>query len=125
MVLVDTSVWVSHLRKGNSQLEGLLLDGNVVCHPFVVGELACGQIKNRREILSLLQALPMVKVVGDEELLLFIERNRLMGIGLGLVDVHLMAAAVLAGISLWTRDRRLRQACAKLNIDFASLLKRK
>jgi predicted nucleic acid-binding protein len=125
MVLVDTSVWVSHLRKGNPQMEALLLDGSVVCHPFIIGELACGQIENRKEILSLLQSLPMVEIVEHEELLLFIKRNRLMGIGLGFVDVHLMAAAVLAGISLWTYDRKLRRASTKLNIDFASSLKEK
>jgi len=85
MILVDTSVWASHLRKGTPQMEELLLDGSVVCHPFIVGELACGQIENRKEILSLLQSLPMVEIVEHEELLLFIERNRLMGIGLGFV----------------------------------------
>jgi predicted nucleic acid-binding protein len=119
MVLVDTSVWVSHLRKGSSRLQALLLDGTVVCHPFIIGELACGKIKNRTEILSLLQALPMLEVIEHSELLLFIERNRLMGIGLGLVDVHLLAAAMLAGISLWTYDRKLQQASAKLNIDLS------
>ncbi len=74
MILVDTSVWVSHLRDGNSRLEQLLNDGEIVCHPFIIGELACGNIKNRKEILSLLGALPMVEQVDDEEILLFIEK---------------------------------------------------
>lgn len=120
MVLVDTSVWVSHLRQGNSQLQALLLDGSVVCHPFIIAELACGKIKNRAEVLSLLQALPMLEPVEQEELLPFIQHNRLMGIGLGFVDVHLMAAAVLAGIPLWTLDKKLRQASAKLDIGFSA-----
>ena len=120
MVLVDTSVWVSHLRYGSPRLEALLLDGSVVCHPFIVGELACGRIKNRTEVLSLLQALPLLEDVEHQELLLFIERNHLMGIGLGFVDVHLLAAAVLAGISLWTLDKRLKRASAKLDIDFVA-----
>ncbi len=125
MVLVDTSVWVSHLREGSSRLEALLLDGSVVCHPLIIGELACGKIKKRTEVLSLLRALPMLEAVEHEELLLFVERNRLMGIGLGLVDVHLMAAAVLARISLWTYDRKLRQASTELSIDFTSSLRGK
>jgi len=119
MVLVDTSVWVSHLKYGSPRLEALLLDGSVVCHPFIIGELACGKIKNRTEVLSLLQVLPMLDVIEHEDLLLFIERKGLMGTGLGFVDVHLLAAAVLAGIPLWTFDRRLKQASAKLSIDFS------
>ena len=120
MVLVDTSVWVSHFRQGSPRLQELLLDGSIVCHPFVIGELACGKIKNRKEVISLLQALPMLEVVEHEELLVFIEHNRLMGIGLGFVDVHLMAAAVLTGVPLWTFDRRLKQVSAKFHIDFAT-----
>ncbi len=120
MVLVDTSVWVSHLRYGSSRLEALLLDGSVVCHLFIIGELACGRIRNRMEVLSLLQALPMLEVVDHQELLLFIERKHLMGIGLGFVDVHLLAAAVLTDVTLWTLDKRLKQASAKLDIDFAA-----
>ena len=120
MVLVDTSVWVSHLRGGNSMLEKLLEDCRVVTHPFIIGELACGNISNRTEIISLMQALPMLDVIEHEELLLFIEHNQMMGIGLGFVDVHLVAAAMLAGIPLWTQDKKLRQACSQLNIDFST-----
>jgi predicted nucleic acid-binding protein len=120
MVLVDTSVWVSHLRKGNSLLQALLLDSNVVCHPFIIGELACGKIKNRKEVLSLLQALPMAEIVEQDELLAFIERHHLTGTGLGFVDVHLLAAAILIGVPLWTLDRKLKRASVRLDIDFAT-----
>ena len=116
MVLVDTSVWVEHLRQGAPGLEGLLAEGEVVCHPFVIGELACGNLRNRREILSLLRELPALDAVGHEELLLFVDGHRLMGRGLGLVDVHLLAAAVVDGTPLWTRDRRLRDAAQGLGI---------
>ncbi|HLB12402.1 MAG TPA: PIN domain-containing protein [Dehalococcoidia bacterium] len=117
MILVDTSVWVSHLKAGEGRLRGLLTDGKVLCHPFVVGELACGNIKNRREILSLLQLLPMAKTASDEEVLHFIDRQNLMGIGLGLVDVHLLASALLSKASLWTLDKQLEAARIKLQID--------
>lgn len=118
MVLVDTSVWVSHLRHGNSRLQKLLQESKVVSHPFIVGELACGNISNRFEITSLMQSLPILDVAENEELLLFIEHKKMMGTGLGFVDVHLMAAAMLAGIPLWTHDKKLKQACSHLNIDY-------
>lgn len=117
MTLVDTSVWVSHLRVGDAHLRSLLTDGEVLSHPFVVGELACGNIKNRREILSLLQVLPMAKTANNEEVLQFIETQNLMGIGLALVDVHLLASALLSRASLWTLDKPLKAACFKLGLD--------
>lgn len=120
MVLVDTSVWISHLRYGNSRLQKLLEDCRVVTHPFIIGELACGNISNRTEIISLMQSLPVPDVVEHEELLAFIENNQLMGKGLGFVDVNLIATAVLAGIRLWTQDKKLKQACSRLGIDFAT-----
>ena len=120
MILVDTSVWISHFRQGNSRLQKLLHEGNVVSHPFIIGELACGNLRNRTEILSLMQSLPMLNVVEHEELLLFIEHNKMMGTGLGFVDVHLMAAAILASIPLWTLDKKFKQSCARLNIDFST-----
>ena len=120
MVLIDTSVWVSHLRHGNSRLQKLLQEGRVAIHPFIIGELACGNISNRTEIISLMQSLPMLDLVEHEELLLFIEHNKMMGSGLGFVDVHLLAAAMLAGIPLWTQDKKLKQACSLLGIDFST-----
>jgi len=118
MVLVDTSVWVSHLRDGRPDLETLLSNGDVVCHPFIVGELACGSIKNRSEILSLLQSLPMATQAEAQEVLEFIESNRLMGKGLGYVDVHILSSAVLSNIPLWTLDKRLRQIASRMGINF-------
>jgi predicted nucleic acid-binding protein len=116
MVLVDTSIWVNHLRKGVVQLERLLLDEEVVCHPFIIGELACGNIKNRSEILDLLQDLPKVPTIDLAEYLYFIEQNHLSGIGIGFVDVHLLASAQLSGVPLWTNDKRLKQTALKLKI---------
>ena len=116
MVIVDTSIWVTHLRRGSRHLEELLLDAKVVCHPFVIGELACGNLKNRDEFLTLLQSLPMTQTVVLDELLYFIERHRLMAKGLGFVDVNLLASAHLSGIPLWTSDKRLRAAATELEL---------
>ena len=118
MVIVDTSIWVTHLRRGTRHLEELLLDAKVFCHPFVVGELACGNLKNRDEFLSLLQSLPMAPTVVFEELLYFIERHRLMGKGIGFVDANLLASAHLFGIPLWTFDRKLRSVASELELAY-------
>jgi predicted nucleic acid-binding protein len=118
MVLIDTSVWVSHFQEGNPQLEALLMKGRVVCHPFIIGELACGNLKNRKEILSLLEALPAATTADHKEVLYFIEQHQLMGIGLGYVDVHLLASAHLSTILFWTRDKKLREAAVKLNASY-------
>jgi predicted nucleic acid-binding protein len=118
MILVDTSIWVSHFRMGNSHLATLLNNGEVVCHPFVVGELACGNMKNRKEILSLLQTLQMAEMAGHQEVLHFIEYNQLMGKGLGYIDVHLLASALLTKIPLWTSDKKLKAASAELGLSY-------
>ncbi len=118
MVIVDTSIWVDHLREGNLHLEKLLLNGEVVCHPFIIGELACGNIKNRSELLSLIQTLPMAPTVTLDELLYFIERNKLMGIGIGFVDAHLLASAMLSVRSLWTSDKRLKSVAIELKVAY-------
>ena len=118
MVLVDTSVWVRHLRQGEPSLERLLNDGEVVCHPFVVGELACGNMRNRTEILSFIKILPLATEAKNEEVLLFIEQNHLMGKGLGYIDVHLCASALLTGVPMWTYDRRLNDANEELGIRY-------
>lgn len=115
-VLVDNSIWVNHLRQGSRKLEKLLIDGKVVCHPFIIGELACGNLKNREEILSLLLSLPMASTVEFDEYLFFISRHRLMGTGIGFVDANLLASARLAGIPLWTADKRLKSAAKRLNL---------
>lgn len=116
MVLVDTSVWVAHLRSGNIGLDALLNDGNVACHPFIVGELACGNLKNRLQILSLLRTLPTAHCAEHEEAMQFIENYRLMGKGLGYIDMHLLASAMLNNIPLWTLDKKLNEASSKLGI---------
>jgi predicted nucleic acid-binding protein len=118
MVLVDTSVWVSHLREMNADLAHLLDDGEVACHPFIVGELACGNLKNRTVILSLLEALPMVAALEHEEVLTFIEIHSIMGKGLGYIDIHLLASAVLSRFPIWTLDRRLEQAADFLRVQY-------
>ncbi|NUO08627.1 MAG: type II toxin-antitoxin system VapC family toxin [Candidatus Brocadia sp.] len=118
MVLVDTSVWVMHLRNGNIGLETLLSEGHVVCHPYIVGELACGNLKNRGEILSLLQALPVATRVEHEEVVRFIEDRTLMGKGLGYIDVHLIASAILAEIPLWTFDKKLNEISSELGVGY-------
>ena len=118
MVLVDTSVWISHLTKGSARLKVLLENSEVICHPLVIGELACVNIKNRAEILSLLQALPTADVAQHDEVLRFIESHHLMGRGLGLIDVHLLASSLLAGVPLWTADKRLRTASAELSVAY-------
>lgn len=118
MVLVDTSVWVRHLREGDSDLEQLLNSGQVMCHPYIVGELACGNIKNRREVLSLLQLLPLATMATHTEILQFIESNHLMGKGLGYIDVHLSASAVLTSVPLWSYDKKLSEANEVLGIRY-------
>ncbi len=119
MVLVDTSVWISHFNKGNSSLADLLSGGMIACHPFVIGELACGRLKNRKEILSLLWTLFRVQEASHEEVFQFIETHGLMGTGIGLIDVHLLASALLTRVSLWTYDRKLRKAAEQLKISYA------
>ena len=121
MVLVDTSVWISHFRKKCGHLIGLLNNAEVATHPFVIGELACGRLKNRAEILSLFRSLHATPAVSDEELLHFIEVQRLMGRGIGLIDVHLLASAVLARVPLWTYDRRLAAVAGEMKIGYAPL----
>jgi predicted nucleic acid-binding protein len=120
MVLVDTSVWVEHLRRGLPELARQLDAAVVVCHPFVMGELACGHLHHRREILELLQTLCTAPVATHAEVLHFIESHRLMGLGLGYVDVHLLASGALAGLSLWTLDRPLQAAAARLHVAWPS-----
>ena len=118
MVLVDTSVWINHLRKTNKGLVELLQGGLVLIHPFVAGELACGNLKNRREILSLLQSLPMSTQAEHDEVMRFIESHKLMGRGLGYIDVHLIASSFLTNAELWTLDARLAETSVKLGVAF-------
>ena len=116
MVLVDTSVWVDHFHKSSPGLAALLEDGDVAVHPFVIGELACRSLRNRDEILNLLRALPQAPRAEDDEILVFIARHSLAGRGLGLIDIHLLASAQMAGHRLWTADRRLQAAAQRLRL---------
>ena len=119
MILVDSSVWIDHLRAGEPALAELLNAGRVLTHPFVVGELACGNLKNRKGVLSLLQDLPAAPVATDEEVLFFIERRGLMGKGIGYVDAHLLAAISVTGTGrLWTRDKRLGAVAGSIGLAF-------
>ena len=116
MILVDTSVWVDHLRRGNPRLASLLEEAQVLCHPFVIGELACGNLRNRREILRLLAALPAVPQADGSEVLHLVESHHLYGLGLGWVDAHLLASCLLSDSELWTLDEPLRAAARKLAV---------
>ncbi len=115
-MLVDTSVWVEHFRQGDPTLAALLGRNEVQCHPFIIGELACGSLRRRSEALSLLRSLPHVPVASHDEVLTFIERHRLMGRGIGWIDVHLLASAALSNTLLWSRDRRLSELARELHL---------
>jgi predicted nucleic acid-binding protein len=115
-MLVDTSVWVDHFRRGNRDLSTLLNRGEVECHPFIIGELACGSLHRRSEVLSLLQSLPCVPVGSHNEVLTFVERHGLMGRGIGWIDAHLLVSASLAGAPLWSYDRYLSAVAQMLNL---------
>jgi predicted nucleic acid-binding protein len=119
VILVDTSVWVDHLRRGDPPLARALAVGAVLAHPFVIGEIACGLLPRRAETLALLAALPATPVAGHEEALGFIERHRLAGRGVGYVDIHLLASSALAGAKLWTRDKRLAAVAVALRLQHA------
>lgn len=120
MILVDTSIWVDHLSAGEPHLAEALVAGLVYCHPFVIGELACGNLRNRREVLDLLANLPILPMATDEEALELIERRGLMGRGIGYIDVHLLASVVLeAPARLWTGDRRLASVASELGVAHA------
>lgn len=116
MMLVDTSVWIDHLRHGDAALTAALEAGQVWMHSFVLGELACGNLRSRVEVLGLLQALPPMSVSTDKEVLFFIDQHELMGRGIGYIDVHLLASARLGGAQLWTRDKRLHTVAAELGL---------
>ena len=117
MILVDTSIWIDHLRRGDRHLAVRLEAGDVVCHPFVIGELACGSLARRHEILELFAALPRTGQATHEEILAFIAERHLHGDGIGLIDAHLLYAAVAEGHVVWTRDARLRRIAADLGVE--------
>ncbi|MFG0242021.1 MAG: type II toxin-antitoxin system VapC family toxin [Phycisphaerales bacterium JB054] len=118
MILVDTSVWVEHFRRGHAGLAALLNDGLVHTHEFVIGELATGGLSRRAEILGLLDALPRAGTASHEEAMVLLERRRLWGCGLGWVDTHLLASATIEGRPLWTLDKRLVEAAGVLKVAY-------
>lgn len=120
MVLVDTSIWIQHLRYGVRYLEYLLDESKVACHPFVIGELACGSISNRDEVLALMQALPRAAPVDDNEILYFIDENLLTGRGIGLIDAHLLASCKITQCLLWTSDKKLFAVASEMSLAFTS-----
>ena len=116
MILLDTSVWVDHFRRSDTLVVQVLESGQAAAHRFVIGELACGNLKSRVRVIDLLQALPQLAMAMDDEVLYFIERHNLMGRGIGYVDAHLLAAASISGSLLWTRDKRLREIATGLGL---------
>ena len=117
MLLVDTSIWVDHLRRNEPLLVSALEQGRVLMHPFVIGEIACGCLGNRAQVLELLAELPAAPVATEAEALAFIDRHRLMGRGIGYIDVHILAATALAGdATLWTREKRLAAIAAEIGL---------
>jgi predicted nucleic acid-binding protein len=116
VILADTSIWIDHFRKGDAALTRLLDQGEIWIHPFIVGEIALGSLQPRAAILRALRQLPAIAAAHPNEVLLFIERHRLFGAGIGYTDAHLLAAVALTpGTLLWTRDKRLQAAAARLS----------
>jgi predicted nucleic acid-binding protein len=116
VTLVDTSVWVQHLRQSTPRLRRLLEEGEVLCHPHVIGELACGNLTRRAEVLGLMKALPNATPSSDEEAHRLVETHGLHGRGIGWIDVHLVASALLSGAALWTLDRRLEREARRVGV---------
>lgn len=117
MILVDTCIWVNHLRSAYEPMQKLLEAEEVAIHPYVIGELAIGNLKQRSLILTALAQLPQIMPVLDEEVLLFIEKNNLHGRGLSYVDAHLLASARLSSCLLWTEDKKLKEVAAHMKLD--------
>ena len=115
-MLVDTSVWIDHVRRPEPQLVALLEANEVDIHPFVIGELACGHLRPREEVIELLRELPWLPTVEHEEAFAFLEQHRLHGRGIGWIDLHLLASTMLAGADLWTRDRSMLTVARELKI---------
>jgi len=116
MILVDTSVWIDHFRNSDERLIELLGAKSVITHPLVIEELACGHLKYRNKILELLHAMPSAPVAGHQEILFLIDQRILYGAGLGAVDVHLIAATMLTGALLWSKDKALTRQAKRLDI---------
>ncbi len=122
MILVDTLVWVDHMQRGNGGLAERLLGGLVCRHPYIVGELALGNLKQRASVQDAVQHLPALAMATDAEVLAFIDAHMLYGTGVGYVDVHLLAAVLLTPNStLWTLDKRLHEAATRIGVAVDAL----
>jgi predicted nucleic acid-binding protein len=119
MILPDSSVWIAHFKRANAVLAESLENDQVLCHPFIVGELACGDLPSSASTITLLQTLPEAPMMQHEEVLILVERHRLMSSGIGWVDAHLLGSALLAGAGLWTMDGSLSNAARKLGVKRA------
>jgi predicted nucleic acid-binding protein len=117
-VLVDTSIWINHLKTSNKKLISLLEDNFILTHEFIIGELACGSIKKRKEFLKHLKRLPLVKPATHEECLYFLEKNNLTGSGIGWIDIHLLSSCKLTGCKIWTNDTKLKKVAKNLKLNF-------
>jgi predicted nucleic acid-binding protein len=120
MILPDTSVWVNHLRHGSPRLAQGLQDGEILMHPFIVGELACGNLRSRPKVLGDLRQLPSAVPADHEEVLALLEQHRLFGVGITWIDVHLLASARLSNCRLWTLDARLLTAATTLRLGYTA-----
>jgi len=117
VILVDSSVWIDHFRRPSVRLAALLDAEQVLAHPFVLGEVACGNLKNRKEIIALLHALPSTQKADDDEILFFIERHSLNGRGVGLIDIHLLASCLIDQCYIWTTDKNLKTTAEEMDIE--------
>lgn len=118
MMLADTSVWIDHFRRSNAYLAQSLAAGEIVCHSFVVGELATGMMRNRTEIIGLMRNLMQLPVAGEDEFLWMIETHGLFDKGIGFVDVHLLVACLKSGVPLWTLDKRLKHVAESMGVAY-------
>ena len=119
MILIDTSIWVDHFRRHHASLIELLETAQVCVHPYVIGELACGSLKPRKNILDSLVSMPTIQAASDAEVLFFVERHHLMGRGIGYVDIHLLAATAMHGSTrFWTHDKKLAAISSELHLAY-------
>jgi predicted nucleic acid-binding protein len=122
MILADTSIWIHHIREGEPDLQRALVDAKVFMHPFVLGEIACGNLRARSQTLHGLGRLPSPVSASNNEVLALLEQHHLFGKGLGWVDAHLLASALLTGCRLWTLDRPLAVAAATLKVGYTAVM---
>ncbi len=120
MILADTSVWVKHFRQDDPQLGQLLLDGQILIHPFVIGEIACGNVRSRQKLLNDLRGLPSAASADQDEVLGFLDQHRLFGQGITWIDAHLLASARLSNCRLWTLDTHLLKAAKRLHLGYSA-----